>query len=148
MVCLPQNRTVTPSSGEKSTMTITKTHNIFGDAVWTQQSGGCGEQGEQIYGSYIAVGRPSFGKEFVREWAKFRYGIFEGNYWFNNFSFNLLLHSCKCQVFCYRTYFNTINSFLSNIEHGFARDPVYPKCFMSDRREVNGCSDSPIDPTG
>lgn len=109
MVCLPKNRTLTASSGENSHVTVGETHNIFGDAVWTLQSGGCGEQGEQIYSSYTGVGRPSFGKEFIREWAKFRYGIFD--------------------------------------ERGFAKDPVYPKCFMSDRKEVNGCSDTKIDPT-
>ena len=95
---------MTASSGEKSHVTIGETHSIFGDAVWTQQSGGCGEQGDQIYASYSSVGRASFGKELVREWAKFRYGVFD--------------------------------------ERGFAQDPVYPKCFLSDRTEVTGCSDT------
>ena len=100
---------MTASSGEKSHVTIGETHSIFGDAVWTQQSGGCGEQGDQIYASYSSVGRASFGKELVREWAKFRYGVFD--------------------------------------ERGFAQDPVYPKCFLSDRTEVTGCSDAPLDPS-
>ncbi|XP_055703162.1 calcium-activated chloride channel regulator 1-like [Phlebotomus papatasi] len=109
-VCLPPNRTFTTSSGERSDITLTSIHPIHGEAIWTQQAGGCGEAGEQIFMSYTGLNRGTFAKEFVREWAKYRYGVFD--------------------------------------ERGFARDPVYPKCFMTDKRHVTGCSDSPINTEG
>ncbi|GAB0087730.1 calcium-activated chloride channel regulator 1 [Sergentomyia squamirostris] len=108
--CLPPNRTVTPSSGEHSDITITSIHPIHSEEVWTQQSGGCGEPGEQIFMSYTGLNRETVDKEFVREWAKYRYGVFD--------------------------------------ERGFAGDSVYPKCFMTDKRHVTGCSDSPINTDG
>ena len=49
----------------------------------------------------------------VREWAKFRYGVFD--------------------------------------EVGYAGDPVYPQCYRSDlseKMQVNGCSDKPISENG
>lgn len=75
--CLPKNRTLTTSRGETSDITITVPHSIYRESVWTQQSGGCGEMGDQIYASYTAMKRITVGRELVREWAKYRYGIFD-----------------------------------------------------------------------
>lgn len=75
--CLPKNRTITAARGERSDLTITMPHQIYRDAVWTQQSAGCGEAGDQIYSSYSALHRDTIGREMVREWAKYRYGIFD-----------------------------------------------------------------------
>ncbi|KAJ6641601.1 Calcium-activated chloride channel regulator 2 [Pseudolycoriella hygida] len=75
--CLPQNATLLTSSGESSDITISERHPIYGDAIWTQQSAGCGENGDQIYASYSAFNRNTAGRELVREWAKYRYGIFD-----------------------------------------------------------------------
>lgn len=38
---------------------------------------GCGENGDQIFASYSAFNRNTVGRELVREWAKYRYGIFD-----------------------------------------------------------------------
>lgn len=76
--CLPTNRTMTASIGERSDITLTLPHPIYRDAIWTQQSAGCGEAGDQIYSSYTALRRKAtVGREMLREWAKYRYGIFD-----------------------------------------------------------------------
>ncbi|KAG4074164.1 hypothetical protein HA402_014369 [Bradysia odoriphaga] len=75
--CLPQNGTLLTSRGESSDITISERHPIYGDAIWTQQSAGCGENGDQIFASYSAFNRNTVGRELVREWAKYRYGIFD-----------------------------------------------------------------------
>lgn len=84
--CVPlyMNGTATPerhpigvSKGSHSDVTITATHLLYGDKVWTQQSGGCGVQGDQIYMPYRALEGKNTGKELVKEWAKYRYGIFD-----------------------------------------------------------------------
>ena len=64
---------------------ITQRHPVFTDQPYTQQSGGCGQPGQAIHLPYTFVtlwnrtrmeyGQPS--KMFVKEWAKFRYGIFD-----------------------------------------------------------------------
>lgn len=74
--------------------------------MWTKQFGGCGEQGDQIYLSYLSLKRSTINKELVREWAKYRYGVFD--------------------------------------EKGYQNDQIYPKCYMTDKKHVTGCSDSPI----
>lgn len=75
--CIPNNSTIQTSNGEKSDITIAEQHPTYVDNIFTQQSGGCGEQGDQIYMSYESLKRPTIGKEFVREWAKYRYGVFD-----------------------------------------------------------------------
>lgn len=108
--CLPKNRTIKTSRGERSDITITVPHQVYRDSVWTQQSGGCGEAGDQIYGSYTALRRDTIGRELVREWAKYRYGIFD--------------------------------------EIGFKNDPIYPKCYRTDKNQPTGCSDATITNNG
>ena len=66
------------SHGEPSDMILTDTNPIYGNDLWTQQSSGCGDAGDQIYGSYQAfIDRDSVAREFVREWTKYRYGVFD-----------------------------------------------------------------------
>lgn len=75
--CAPQNRSVESSRGERPDVTLTRAHPVHGEAMWTQQAGGCGEPGEQMYGAVGALARPTIGRELVREWAKYRYGVFD-----------------------------------------------------------------------
>lgn len=71
------SRSLKASQGGKSDITLTATHPIYGDSAWTQQSGGCGVPGDQIFLSDVALSRSSVAHEFVREWAKYRYGVFD-----------------------------------------------------------------------
>lgn len=81
--CLPthhhnhSSNTILPSSGERSDVTITVEHPIFQNNIWTEQPGGCGVQGKQMYGSYAAFGQQQASREFVRQWARYRYGVFD-----------------------------------------------------------------------
>ncbi|XP_055922312.1 calcium-activated chloride channel regulator 4-like isoform X2 [Eupeodes corollae] len=65
------------SQGGRSSITITNTNLLYGDKIWTQQSGGCGVEGDQIYIPYRSLEGKNTGKELVKEWAKYRYGIFD-----------------------------------------------------------------------
>lgn len=62
-----------------SDVTITTTNQIFGDEPWTQQSGRCGEKGDQIYLGSKSVEDDHFSEKFVFEWVKYRFGIFDIN---------------------------------------------------------------------
>ncbi|XP_055858011.1 calcium-activated chloride channel regulator 4-like [Episyrphus balteatus] len=75
--CVPNNGTVSVSQGGRSDFTITATNLLYGDKIWTQQSGGCGVEGDQVYIPYHSLEGKSTGKELVKEWAKYRYGIFD-----------------------------------------------------------------------
>lgn len=76
--CIPHNRTVQSARGERSDFTLTRSHPIHRDAVWTQQTtAGCGEPGVQMFGAHGALTRATIGRELVREWAKYRYGVFD-----------------------------------------------------------------------
>lgn len=81
--CLPANHhdhidnSILPSIGERSDITISVEHPIYGNNMWTEQVGGCGAQGKQIHASYLAFNRPNAGKEFLLQWAKYRYGVFD-----------------------------------------------------------------------
>lgn len=74
-----RNKIVTNYNGVPSDITITTTNQIFGDEPWTQQSGGCGEKGDQIYVGSKSVVDENFSKKFVFEWVKYRFGIFDMN---------------------------------------------------------------------
>ncbi|KAL1379017.1 hypothetical protein pipiens_015208 [Culex pipiens pipiens] len=74
--CIPYNQTRTSASGERVDVTI-KTHSKTESSIWTKQYAGCGEPGDQIYIDSDILGRDTIGREFVREWAKYRYGIFD-----------------------------------------------------------------------
>lgn len=75
------NATVTSYNGAPSDVQITKSHPIFGDDLWTQQSSGCGERGDQMYVSERAI-RDNFEnveKKLSNEFMKYRYGVFDVN---------------------------------------------------------------------
>lgn len=81
--CLPahhhnhSSNTIVPSSGETSDVTITGEHQIYRNNIWTEQAAGCGIQGRQIYASHSIFAQPNAGREFVNQWARYRYGIFD-----------------------------------------------------------------------
>ncbi|XP_059491187.1 calcium-activated chloride channel regulator 1-like [Neocloeon triangulifer] len=76
---------VQPASGEmasRADIRITPQHLLFSDALWTQQSQGCGKPGDFISLAYTrlvnSVQNPGeLGRALVREWAKLRYGVFD-----------------------------------------------------------------------
>ncbi|XP_055625136.1 calcium-activated chloride channel regulator 1-like isoform X2 [Toxorhynchites rutilus septentrionalis] len=75
--CIPYNQTRTSASGERSDVTI-RSHTTKTEAlIWTEQFAGCGEPGDQIYIDTEVLGRDTIGRELVREWAKYRYGVFD-----------------------------------------------------------------------
>lgn len=94
--CLPahhhnhSSNTILPSSGETSDITITVEHPIYRNIIWTEQTGGCGVQGKQIYASYMAFGAADAGREFVNQWARYRYGVFDEN----GFEFDSIYPKC------------------------------------------------------
>lgn len=74
------NASVTNYNGAPSDVTITDTNHIFGDDLWTQQSSGCGEMGDQIYSGYKSfTDDDNVAEKFVTEWMKYRYGVFDSN---------------------------------------------------------------------
>nr|XP_022916415.1 calcium-activated chloride channel regulator 4-like [Onthophagus taurus] len=81
--CSPNK--VVAASGEESDITI-----LPGDAskgkMWTQQSGGCGKSGDQIYFGYKSLENKdsSLGHLLVKEFAMYRYGVFEEKGYRNN----------------------------------------------------------------
>lgn len=74
-----KNKIVSNSNGRASDITITTTNEIFGDEVWTQQSGGCGEKGDQIFLGYKSLRDEKLPEQIVKEWFKYRYGVFDLN---------------------------------------------------------------------
>ena len=79
--CLPSNHhssnTILTSSGETSDITISIEHPIYQHNIWTEQYGGCYVQGKQIYAGYDAFNTEKAGRQFVNEWVKYRYGVFD-----------------------------------------------------------------------
>ncbi|KAK6645164.1 hypothetical protein RUM43_001440 [Polyplax serrata] len=70
--------TVVSSSGEQSDFIVGRSHPVFGDQVWTQQSRRCGEPGDFIYLSEkLLTETNNLGNTLVREWGKYRFGIFD-----------------------------------------------------------------------
>ncbi|XP_058116874.1 calcium-activated chloride channel regulator 1-like [Anopheles ziemanni] len=74
--CIPYNQTRTSASGETADVTI-RPQTKAEPSIWTQQYAGCGEAGEQIYIDPDILGRETIWREFIREWAKYRYGVFD-----------------------------------------------------------------------
>lgn len=67
------NTTVTSYSGIASDVTITNTNQL-----WTQQSSGCGEMGDQIFAGYGSIeSDDDVADRLVDEWMKFRFGVFD-----------------------------------------------------------------------
>ncbi|KRT85172.1 hypothetical protein AMK59_1209, partial [Oryctes borbonicus] len=81
--CAPKN--VLPVSGEISDITVHPNDHSRG-FLWTQQSAGCEQPGDQIFVGYGALETrdPVLGHSLVKEFAKYRYGIFEEQGYFND----------------------------------------------------------------
>ncbi|XP_046393825.1 calcium-activated chloride channel regulator 2-like [Ischnura elegans] len=54
-------------------------HPLFGENSWTRQSGGCGAPGDfiEVTHSKVAERHGDLGALLVRDWAKYRYGVFD-----------------------------------------------------------------------
>ena len=85
--CLPPSPTPgdDPSfTTEKPQIIVEEPHAVFGDTPWTQQSGGCGKQGDfiQLGVKFLKSVNSSVesservGRVLLSEWAKFRWGVF------------------------------------------------------------------------
>ncbi|XP_076032311.1 LOW QUALITY PROTEIN: calcium-activated chloride channel regulator 4-like [Oratosquilla oratoria] len=67
----------------QSHITVTREHPVFGSQPWTQQSRGCGQPGNYIHMGDELLRRNQNESHvqaahlLLREWAKFRWGIFE-----------------------------------------------------------------------
>lgn len=90
--CLPHyyNDTVQSANGEQSDVTITLEHPIYQNSIWVEQIAGCGVQGKQMYASYLAFNRSDAGREFVKQWLRYRYGVFDEQ----GFDFDTVYPSC------------------------------------------------------
>lgn len=69
---------VLSSSGEVSDVTVSPSDPVRGN-IWTQQSLGCGQPGDQIYLGYegLLKNNNNLGRNLVKEFAKYRYGVFD-----------------------------------------------------------------------
>ncbi|KAK9507731.1 hypothetical protein O3M35_007519 [Rhynocoris fuscipes] len=80
--CVPAHSTI-PSQGEKADIKLGLPHPVYRDTPWTQQTKPCGHQGDFIYLSYRlfldqnSYNQDTLGKSLAREWAKYRYGVFD-----------------------------------------------------------------------
>ncbi|KAL3274718.1 hypothetical protein HHI36_016093 [Cryptolaemus montrouzieri] len=76
---------VTSGSGETSDITVLPRNPTRG-ALWTQQSLGCGQPGDQIYLSFdrLLVPDNKLGRSLVKEFAMYRYGVFEEQGYYND----------------------------------------------------------------
>ncbi|XP_017782720.1 PREDICTED: calcium-activated chloride channel regulator 4-like [Nicrophorus vespilloides] len=83
--CVPSTKWVTSGSGETSDVTVQATGPTRG-RLWTQQSAGCGMNGDQIYLGYEALEQKddSLARSLVKEFAMYRYGVFEEQGYFND----------------------------------------------------------------
>ncbi|KAG8232380.1 hypothetical protein J437_LFUL012780 [Ladona fulva] len=67
-------------SSSTADIRVTSTpHPLFGDSSWARQSGGCGAPGDfiEVTHSRVTDRRDDLGALFVRDWAKYRYGVFD-----------------------------------------------------------------------
>ncbi|KAJ1529422.1 hypothetical protein ONE63_006201 [Megalurothrips usitatus] len=70
---------ITPSSGETPDISVQRVDPAYGALLYTQQSRGCGQPGDQIYMSHTLLEEPvsELGRRLARELAKYRYGVFD-----------------------------------------------------------------------
>lgn len=70
---------ISPSSGETPDISVQRVDPAYGALLYTQQSRGCGQPGDQIYLSYSLLEEPvsELGRRLARELAKYRYGVFD-----------------------------------------------------------------------
>lgn len=76
---LPSPPSIVPSSGETADISVQRVDSAYGALLYTQQSRGCGQPGDQIYLSYTLLEEPvaELGRRLARELAKYRYGVFD-----------------------------------------------------------------------
>ncbi|CAH1107269.1 unnamed protein product [Psylliodes chrysocephalus] len=76
---------VLSSSGEVSDITVLPNDPVRG-SIWTQQSLGCGQPGDQIYLGYeeLLKKNNNLGRKLVREFAKYRFGVFDEDGYYND----------------------------------------------------------------
>ncbi|XP_050298219.1 calcium-activated chloride channel regulator 4-like [Anthonomus grandis grandis] len=76
---------VLASSGEDSDITVLPADPIRG-SIYTQQSLGCGQPGDQIYLSYETLQRKdaTLPRSLIKEFSMYRYGVFEEQGYFND----------------------------------------------------------------
>lgn len=81
--CAPS--TVTAGAGETSDITILPRDPTRGQ-LWTQQSLGCGQPGDQIYMNFEGLLKTDnkLGRSLVKQFAMYRYGVFEEQGYFND----------------------------------------------------------------
>lgn len=74
--CAPS--TVVADIGIESDVTVLPPSPIQ-QKIWTEQSAGCGEQGDQIYISYLSLLQQDndMSRIFIKEFSKYRYGVFD-----------------------------------------------------------------------
>jgi len=76
--CVGHLRGVVASQGDVPDVHVGLPHPVHGDALWTQQSQGCGRPGDAIHVSHRLFQEPrDLGKQLTRQWAKYRYGVFD-----------------------------------------------------------------------
>lgn len=74
--CLPNGGAALAALGQPADVTLVPK----GQSVWTQQSTGCGQPGDHIYFNYNSLldsDTTTLSKMFVKEFAKYRYGVFD-----------------------------------------------------------------------
>ncbi|KAL1497887.1 hypothetical protein ABEB36_008773 [Hypothenemus hampei] len=73
------------ASGEISDITVLPSDPIRGN-IYTQQSLGCGQPGDQIFLGYESLQRksPTLARNLIKEFAMYRYGVFEEQGYYND----------------------------------------------------------------
>ncbi|XP_030763099.1 calcium-activated chloride channel regulator 1-like [Sitophilus oryzae] len=81
--CAPS--AVLGASGESSDITVLPSGPVHGD-MYTQQSLGCGQPGDQIFLNYATLHykNPTLARSLIKEFAMYRYGVFEEQGYFND----------------------------------------------------------------
>lgn len=74
--CVP-HKTVKNYHGVPSDVTITKSNQIFGDELWTQQIHGCGEKGDQVFVAFKSLENENVAEKLSLELMKYRFGVFD-----------------------------------------------------------------------
>lgn len=76
--CVGHLRGVVASQGDVPDVHVGLPHPVHGDALWTQQSQGCGRPGDAVHVSHRLFQEPrDLSKELTKQWAKYRYGVFD-----------------------------------------------------------------------
>lgn len=71
------HKTVKNYNGVPSDITITKSNQIFGDDLWTQQSRGCGMKGDQVFMASKSLANENVAEKLSLELMKYQFGVFD-----------------------------------------------------------------------